>query len=91
MLGERQTDAGSEVSLDPDARPGSVDRDAARRLLARKAASLGRDPDPRRRRQKAYGLLARNGFDPGICRDVSLTILDGPAADDGETGEDDAA
>jgi hypothetical protein len=41
---------------------------AARRLLERHARSLGAVPDARRRRQRAYGLLARSGFDPDTCR-----------------------
>jgi regulatory protein len=44
-----------------------VDELAARRVLARHAAALGRVADPRARRQRAYALLARNGFDPEIC------------------------
>jgi regulatory protein len=41
---------------------------AATALLNRKRASIEREPDLRRRRQKAYALLARNGFDPETCR-----------------------
>ena len=41
-----------------------VDREGARRLLARHERSLARVADPRQRRQRAYALLARNGFDP---------------------------
>lgn len=52
ILDERVTEA-------PDA-----DADAARRLLARHARLLERVVDPRARRQRAYALLARNGFDP---------------------------
>ena len=90
-LGGPQADGVSDEGIDPDARPGSVDRDAAQRLLARRSASLGREPDPRKRRQQAYGLLARSGFDPGSCRDGSLTILGGPTAEDeGPVGEGDA-
>ena len=76
---------------DPDAEaPRAVDRAAARRLLDRKAASFSREPDPRKRRQKAYALLARNGFDPGTCRDLSLQVLGAPAhEDDPEAGEHD--
>ena len=44
---------------------------AARRVLDRRAAVLLSEPDPRRRRAKAYALLARHGFDPGICRTVT--------------------
>ena len=49
----------------------SVDEAAAERLLARRASQLGRVPDPRVRRQRAYALLARNGFDPGVCSAVA--------------------
>jgi SOS response regulatory protein OraA/RecX len=63
-----------------DAAPASVDRTAAERLLARKASALAREPDPRKRRQKAYALLARNGFDPGICQAVSRLVDAGPAS-----------
>jgi hypothetical protein len=40
--------------------------------------------DPRKRRQRAYALLARNGFDPSIAADVVrawLAIEDEPVAD----------
>ena len=40
-----------------------AEADAARRLLARHARSLDRIADPRARRQRAYSLLARSGFD----------------------------
>ena len=33
-----------------------------------RARSLARVADPRQRRQRAYALLARNGFDPEVCR-----------------------
>jgi regulatory protein len=44
-----------------------VDELAAERVLERHAAALGRVADPRARRQRAYALLARNGFDPETC------------------------
>lgn len=44
-----------------------VDRVAAERVLARHSAALARVADPRVRRQRAYALLARNGFDPETC------------------------
>ena len=44
------------------------DEDAAARLLARRGGGLLREPDPRKRRAKAYALLARNGFDPERVR-----------------------
>jgi regulatory protein len=50
---------------------GDADEQAARRLLERRRDSLEREPDPRRRRQKAYALLARSGFDPGVAGDIS--------------------
>lgn len=40
-----------------------ADAEAAKRLLARNARALDRVPDLRARRQRAYALLARNGFD----------------------------
>lgn len=46
---------------------GDADRVAAERVLARHAAALARVADPRVRRQRAYALLARNGFDPETC------------------------
>jgi regulatory protein len=56
---------------------GPVDPDAvaARKLLARNARALGRVADPRVRRQKAYALLARNGFAPDICREASIELV----------------
>ncbi len=54
----------------------AADTAAARRLLERRSAALRREPDPRKRRQKAYGLLARNGFDPGVCAEVARSIGD---------------
>ena len=47
---------------------------AARALLARRHAALTREADFNRRRQKAYALLARNGFDPEICRSVAASV-----------------
>ncbi len=44
-----------------------ADDAAALRLLERRGSSLLLEPDPRRRRAKAYALLARNGFAPDVC------------------------
>lgn len=52
----------------------SADRAAAERLLTRNARTLARVVDPRQRRQRAYALLARNGFDPEVCRSAAETI-----------------
>ena len=64
--------------------PGA-DADAAAKLLDRKARSLARIVDPRARRQRAYALLARNGFDPETAAAASraLDATDGVAGDDG--------
>jgi regulatory protein len=61
-----------------------ADHAAAVALLNQRRASLEREPDPRKRRQKAYALLARNGFDPETCRAVSAELLGG------DLGENDA-
>jgi regulatory protein len=55
LMEERQGAAGDETP---------VDAEAAQKLLARHARVLDRVTDPRVRRQRAYALLARNGFDP---------------------------
>lgn len=47
-----------------------ADERAAAALLGRRGAALGRIADPRLRRQRAYALLARNGFDPDVCAAV---------------------
>jgi regulatory protein len=54
----------------------SPDHAAAERLLARHARALARVADPRQRRQRAYALLARNGFDPEVCRTVAAGVPD---------------
>ena len=58
--------------------PGTPEPDqaAAERLLERHAAALGRIADPRSRRQRAYALLARNGFDPETCSRVSASLAE---------------
>jgi regulatory protein len=50
------------------------DRDAAERLLQKHARTLDRIEDPRRKRERAYALLARNGFDPETCREVAARV-----------------
>ena len=57
-----------------DRRPaddGTADDSAAERLLARHARNLARVTDPRVRRQRAYALLARSGFDPDVASRVA--------------------
>jgi regulatory protein len=48
---------------------------AARRLLERRRRTLDAETDPHRRRQKGYALLARNGFDPDVCRQATFELL----------------
>ena len=50
------------------------DRTAAERLIEKHARTLDRIADPRRRRERAYALLARNGFDPETCREVAAGV-----------------
>jgi regulatory protein len=50
------------------------DRTAALRLIDKHTRTLRRIADPRQRRQRAYALLARNGFDPETCREVAATV-----------------
>lgn len=54
---------------------GGPDDAAAERLLGRRLPSLLREPDLRRRRQRAYALLARSGFSPGVCSAVTRRVL----------------
>ena len=74
VLDDRREDA--SAAADPgDDPPVSADEAAAERLLAKKLPALRREPDPRRRLQRAYGLLARNGFGPDVCSSVSKRLL----------------
>jgi regulatory protein len=72
---EKEPDAGEAPGPTPD-------EVAADRLLARKAAVLARETDPRRRRQKAYALLARNGFSPDVISAALGREAVSEAADD---------
>jgi regulatory protein len=79
VLGERRDRAVETGSNDDgDLAPPSADRTAAERLLAKNARALARVADPRQRRQRAYALLARHGFDPETCRDVAAAMADKP-------------
>jgi regulatory protein len=67
--------------------PGPDDA-AAASLLAKHARALGRIADPRRRRQRAYALLARHGFDPATAgREAARAGSEMDAEDDGAPGE----
>ena len=63
-----------ETMLDRDVERPAADEEAGRRLLERHASALARVPDPRARRQRAYALLARNGFDPEVAASLTRTI-----------------
>jgi regulatory protein len=82
VLGERREAVAGVVN--DDGITVSPDQAAAVRLLARTARTLARIADPRQRRQRAYALLARNGFDPDVCRTVAATVdePDGAVEDD---------
>ncbi len=67
--------AGDEAAL-------GAERDAADRLLAKNARALARVADPRQRRQRAYALLARNGFDPETCREAAVALMQDGAPGD---------
>jgi regulatory protein len=89
LEGRRDVAAARAGGEDPDGGGGvSPDEAAAERLLARRASQLGRVPDPRVRRQRAYALLARNGFDPGVCSSVAKRFAEDMAADE-ESDPDD--
>jgi len=64
-----------------EAQAPDADAEAARRLLERNARALARVPDLRSRRQRAYLLLARNGFDPEIAATVSRSLDRGDEAE----------
>ena len=80
MLAERR-EAVAGLAND-DGMTVSPDQAAAERLIARNARSLARVADPRQRRQRAYALLARNGFDPEVCRTVAAASVDDPVGVD---------
>ena len=50
------------------------DEAAAMRLLDRRRRELERVPDPRKRRARAYALLARNGFGPEVAARLARTL-----------------
>lgn len=83
----RWEDAAAPEAESPSAPAATPDEAAARKLLARHARSLARVADPRQRRQRAYALLARNGFDPEVCRTVAATVLDDATDPDEEGAE----
>ncbi len=87
VLGERRDEAAAA-----GAGVAGADQAAAERLLAKKLASILREPDPRRRLQRAYALLARNGFPPDVCAAAARRALapsedaEGDGVDAGDGG-----
>lgn len=79
VLGDRR-EAGTGDG--EDGVPVGADRHAADRLLAKHARALARVADPRQRRQRAYALLARNGFDPETCREAAAAAMTDDDPDD---------
>jgi regulatory protein len=74
VLDDRREDAAVMADVTDDA-PVTADEAAAERLLGKKLPAIRREADPRRRLQRAYGLLARNGFGPDVCSSVSRRLL----------------
>jgi regulatory protein len=90
ILDERREGARAEATPG-DVEAANPDAAAAERLLRKKLSPILREPDARKRRQRAYALLARSGFGPGVCSAVSRRVLDdGPADDGGHDPEDEA-
>jgi regulatory protein len=84
VLGERATQAAGPAD---DADEGATaDEGAALRLLERRRSALDRVADPRRRRERAYGLLARAGFDPDAAS-RAIVRFTRDAADEGPPGD----
>jgi regulatory protein len=79
-LDERREASAAAESGDDDIAP-SADEAAAIRLLERNSRLLARVVDPRARRQRAYALLARNGFDPGVCAALAARVVAAPESD----------
>jgi regulatory protein len=71
LLDERREQA---PASETDRYGASADLRAAERLLEKRRGALLRVADPRLRAQRAYALLARNGFDPDVCRAVSARL-----------------
>jgi len=76
VLDDRRSGDPDGLGIDDDAEPVDVDRAAAERLLARHARALARVADVRARRQRAYALLARNGFDPSTASEAARAYVD---------------
>ena len=70
-----RVEAAANADDDADSAGRGADELAAERLLRRSRSALLRVVDARVRRHRAYALLARNGFDPEVCREVSARLV----------------
>ncbi len=68
---------------------GGADEAAALHLLERKATFLARAHDPRDRRQRAYVMLVRNGFDSELAWRAAATVA-APGGSDEDAGDAEA-
>jgi regulatory protein len=66
-LGDADDPFGAFDQMDDSAERVEPDEAAASRLLERRRRDLERVADPRKRRARAYALLARNGFGPEVA------------------------
>ena len=86
VLAERSEAVTGDPGEGSDAAPGiaagGADELAAERLIGKNRSALLRVADHRARRQRSYALLARNGFDPEVCREVSGRFADASAGSD---------
>jgi regulatory protein len=80
-LGEREVPMADLAHTGGTVPAESADESAAAHLLARRRAGLERVADPRIRRQRAYALLARNGFDPDTAARVAERFIRGAEPD----------
>lgn len=71
-LGSRRPDVPDE---DAGTAVGDPEEAAARRLLDRRRRDLDRVVDPRKRRARAYALMARNGFSPEIAGRLAAELV----------------
>ena len=87
------TSADASATEGSDEDRASPDEAAAYRLLERKRGSLRRVVDPRARKNRAYALLARSGFDPSTASEVArrwmtLEAAEADPQDPAEAGGD---
>lgn len=82
-LAERAAQAATQADgqLEPEdevtSRASGPDEAAAARVLEQRRSTLERIGDPRARRQRAYALLARSGFDPETAASVAARFMRG--------------